>query len=798
MNDTATEEAFDADTEVVAYERSPLDVFRLLVFGAAALLVVLLTKYLRRGMDGLEENISALLSVDVDAVRLTFDSLLITAMVVTALATMLVPLFTRRWRLFGYVFTANLAASLSVSAVNAWVGDLDTGTGGAIGTNGVALDMSTDVAASTQVVAAFVALSPFVSLRWRRAGAWLVAAMVVLRIAVATGESTHSLLVLSLGSAIGSAVLLAFGRPTTQPRVPTIAAALHNSGLAVREIEPASVDARGSVPWFATLEGGERLFVKVLGTNQRAADLLFRVYRMLRLRNVGDERPFSSLRRTVEHEALVALNARDVGVRTPRMRAMSAVGGDGFLLAYDMIDGASLDSVEPEELTDDVLAAIWDQVSVLQRHRIAHRDLRLANLFLDRGAQPPEPWIIDFGFSEIAADDPLLNADVAQLLASLALVVGPRRAVAPALAALGPERLAACLTRLQPAALSGSTQSALKEREHLLADLREEIESAAGVGAVQLEPVTRFSGRQVFTLALVVGAVYFVAPRLADLPGVFGELEGADWSRLVPALVATAAGFVAAGFAMIGSVPSPLPAAPTFAAQVASAYASKFAPAGLGGMALNLRYLQKQGIGSAPANSAVGLNAVAGVVGHAALVIVFVLWAVRDLDSTQVTTPGALVAGLGLIAAMALLAMAVPHTRKLVLDRLLPLLSDAAEGLPDLLTSPSKLFLLLGGSTTGTFAQAVAFFFAARAFHVDEGFAVLVAVYLIGSAVASLAPTPGGVGAVEVALIAGLVAIGVTGAAAVPTVFLYRIVTYWIPVVPGWGCFGWLRRTDRL
>ena len=60
------------------------------------------------------------------------------------------------------------------------------------------------------------------------------------------------------------------------------------------------------------------MFVKVLGETERAADLMFRLYRFLRLKDVGDDRPFSSLRRTVEHEALVSLVARDVGVHTPR------------------------------------------------------------------------------------------------------------------------------------------------------------------------------------------------------------------------------------------------------------------------------------------------------------------------------------------------------------------------------------------------------------------------------------------------------------------------------------------------
>ena len=50
-------------------------------------------------------------------------------------------------------------------------------------------------------------------------------------------------------------------------------------------------------------------------------------------------------------------------------------------------------------------------------------------------------WIIDFGFSEISADDELLAADVAQMMASLALTVGVERTVESAITHLGPDAI---------------------------------------------------------------------------------------------------------------------------------------------------------------------------------------------------------------------------------------------------------------------------------------------------------------------------------------------------------------------
>ncbi len=156
--------------------------------------------------------------------------------------------------------------------------------------------------------------------------------------------------------------------------------------------------------------------MKALGADERKADLLFRLVRTVMPRDLGDERPFSSLRRAVEHEALVALAAANEGVRTPPLAAFAAAEPGGFVLAYEAIDGRSLDGVDPEGITDEVLAGIWDQMAILRSHGIAHRDLRLANVFL---AADGVVWMIDFGFSELAASDLLMATDLAELVLSL-------------------------------------------------------------------------------------------------------------------------------------------------------------------------------------------------------------------------------------------------------------------------------------------------------------------------------------------------------------------------------------------
>ena len=85
-----------------------------------------------------------------------------------------------------------------------------------------------------------------------------------------------------------------------------------------------------------------------------------------------------------------------------------------------------------------------------------------------------------------------------------------------------------------------------------------------------------------------------------------------------------------------------------------------------------------------------------------------------------------------------------------------------------------------------------------QAFGGDMSIAVVAVVYLVGATVGQAAPTPGGLGAVEAALTAGLTAAGLDGGIALSAVLLYRLVTFWIPTIPGYWSFSWLTKRGAL
>lgn len=112
----------------------------------------------------------------------------------------------------------------------------------------------------------------------------------------------------------------------------------------------------------------------------------------------------------------------------------------------------------------------------------------------------------------------------------------------------------------------------------------------------------------------------------------------------------------------------------------------------------------------------------------------------------------------------------------------------------ELARRPSKFGLLFGGQAIAKMSTIIAFVLSCGAFDVDLGFIELGALYMVANTVASAVPAPGGVGAIEAALVFVLVGSGVDQATAWASVLLFRLVNYWFPTIPG---FIGLRISER-
>jgi len=84
-----------------------------------------------------------------------------------------------------------------------------------------------------------------------------------------------------------------------------------------------------------------------------------------------------------------------------------------------------------------------------------------------------------------------------------------------------------------------------------------------------------------------------------------------------------------------------------------------------------------------------------------------------------------------------------------------------------------------------------------RAFGVDLNIGYLLVGYVIAYSVGTLAPTPGGLGAIEGIMIALYVSFGVPSAVAVAVVLVYRIINFWLPIAPGFAAYAIVRPGRR-
>jgi glycosyltransferase 2 family protein len=203
-------------------------------------------------------------------------------------------------------------------------------------------------------------------------------------------------------------------------------------------------------------------------------------------------------------------------------------------------------------------------------------------------------------------------------------------------------------------------------------------------------------------------------------------------------------------------------------------------------MALNVRYLQKAGVPSAQAVTGIGLNVIAGGIVHIVLLFVFFAWAGRSGSGFSMPSSSKLLVVIAVLLALLGIAMATRRGRRLVSAHVVPAVKQSLASVAALSRSPRRMLALFLGSIGVTLAYVVALTCASNAFDGGVSFAQVGAVYLGASLLAAAAPTPGGLGAMEAALVAGFTAIGMDGAIAVATVLSYRLATYWLPILPGW------------
>jgi glycosyltransferase 2 family protein len=638
---------------------------------------------------------------------------------------------------------------------------------------------------------------------WRNA-LWLSVTIYVV-VQIAHTASTHAtvlslLITLMAGRAIGLAVRYVAGSMSQRPDAEDIAAALEGPDrqvTAMRRIRYGqngdSGQNGGSRRYQATMLDGKSLDVVVYDRDQQAAGAIYRLYRSIRVRGQVSRRAPLSVENAIERRALLSYAAEDAGAPTPRLRAVVPVGPEAAVLAYDHHDGITLAEKNPG-CSDAELRDIWDAMRQLHEHRVTHRHLTADRIQLTPDGRV---MLLDPGDGDVAASDLQLRLDTAQLIAELALTVGTERAADLALEKAGAGELVAVVPLLQPVALARSTRATLRRRRDVLPALRKRLLAAVPGGEVAPVRLERIRLRTLVTIVATMAAVYLLAGELAK-SSLKDVLHTADWGWGVVALALEAVTFIGATMSLQGFVADRLPFVRTMLAQLAGSFVKLVTPAAVGGAALNIRYLQRRKIPAAPAAASVGVAQGVALVLHVLLLVVFVAITGTEHESSFTPPSWSYFALAGVVVAGAVM-FSVPAGRRLLRARVAPVLGQVLPHLLEVAQQPRKMLrgigggLLLSAAYIGCLAACVA------AFGKSASIASIAVVFLTGSALGSLVPTPGGLGAVELALTSGLTLVaGVPGTAATSAVLLFRLITFWLPVPAGWVALSYLERKQAL
>ena len=628
--------------------------------------------------------------------------------------------------------------------------------------------------------------------RWRRIGLFVLVLGIAARLGVGLADPATIIAAIAMAAAASSLVQLIIGAPNTSPRAVVVGEILERLGY-----EVSSVERFGGFIGFAGfkvfLDDGQQLIVKVISRDLWAGLLPVQMYRAARFRDIGQDRPFRSLRSAVEHEALCALKAHSDGVPTARLAVVAEFPPSAMMMAFDAQARESLSELDPSRRTPQLLSSVWAIVDALQRSHTVHRRLNADALWVDDNGAVV---VVGFGSASLGVVGSTLSTDVAEVLAATAAPLGVPRAVEAAVAGVGPAAVAAALPRLQPLALTPRTRSAVKAAG-CLDELRSEVQRVTGVDDVPIAELERIKTGTVLTIAVVALALWSLIPQFLGVGSLWGELQRANLWWAAAALALSAITYVGAALALDGSVPERLPLGPNFGVQMATSFVGVAAPGG--GLALTARFLQKRGVDTATAVAAVGVDTIAGVIVHLTLTGLFIALAgssgLQTFDLPSWGTVGLIAAGVALVAAV---GVAVPWSRSLLTTRVLPATKRSLANVGEIARQPSKMIELFGGCVVITLGYILALAVSVSAFGPGPAFTSVALVYLVGSMVSSVAPTPGGIGAVEATLIAGLTSAGMASTTAVAAVILFRLATFWIPLLPGWGALVALQRSGDL
>jgi glycosyltransferase 2 family protein len=644
------------------------------------------------------------------------------------------------------------------------------------------------LAAATAVV---VIVGPEL-VRWVRLFAtWLVPLATLGAVVLGAALPASALGALALGLGVGALVRLAFGSAAGVPPTEQVREALAALGVELNDLAPSTRQHVGAAEYVGHDVEGRPVKVRVLDSDAQDTQRLARRWRLLAYRDPPRSAPIGRLEQ-VEHEALATLVAAQAGVRVPEV-AIAALGADGnALIVTRQPDVEPLERSSPDQVTDQVLEDLLQQVGCLHGAGISHGRLNLSNVVVLADG----PTLVDFSAATLGAPQSALDIDLAELLVACTVLLGPDRALAKAVDAGWGDAVARVLPYLQRAALTPHLRDLARTHEVGLKNLRAAAAEATGQEVPELVPLRRIRPRDVLVTVMLGLAAYLLITQLAEIGfgTIVDTLREASVPWVILALLLPQLALVTSGLSLRGAVATPLPLLPCVVLQSAKKFISLTVPGSAGPIALNVRFLQKMGAPTGEAVAAGAIDNLSETIVQLLLAALLLPFVDLDIDTSKAGSgaPSGQVVGVILLVLVAVvtIVLAVPALR----TKVVPSLRQGLSSLWAVARNRGKRIELFGGNLATEVFFALTLGAVCHAYGVELTLLELLVVNMAASALAGLIPVPGGVGAAEASLTAGLVAVGVDDSTAFAIALTHRLCTSYLPPIWGYFALRWLVR----
>lgn len=309
----------------------------------------------------------------------------------------------------------------------------------------------------------------------------------------------------------------------------------------------------------------------------------------------------------------------------------------------------------------------------------------------------------------------------------------------------------------------------------------------------KFKPITT-NWRILLYVVLLLLAVIVVSTQHKNISTAFSYALLADKALLVWALIVFLCSVIASSLVYANLSPVKLIFQHTLLIQSAGLFAGKLLPAGSGSLGVSYLYLRNQKINKLTAIAVVTVNNILGFTGHMFLLFI-ALFFISDNIALKSSAQSQLS---NLIHFLPFAILAIFSIFYLLSRSRLKSFSKFVNQIKPVIIIRNKLLMALLCSMLVTICYVTCLWLTALSLSIDINIATALLILSFGVIGSSVVPLPGGIGGTEAGIYLGLVIIGIAPDTSLALSFVFRLISFWLPLILGSVAFAFVTKKRYL